>query len=159
MLSAQKIRTRLTDSLPCFVFCLFVLQPVMDILSFWVAALAVSNTFTLLLRFLVLGVTLLLGFFLSDRKKIYWIAAAVCLFIGLGHMFAAGQFGYQNIVSDLTNYIRVLQMPLTALCLITFLRQNEKSYDAMKWGILASLLFNSGGGSCCCSDQNRAPHL
>lgn len=140
MNSTPSFRKRLTAKLPQFVFVLFVLQPLMDILSYWMAELEMSNTLTLILRFGVLGLTLILGFGLSRRKKAYWIAAGAALLVGLGHMFAAWQYGYQNIFTDLTNYIRVLQMPLTALCLITFLRENEDCYRAMKQGALTCLL-------------------
>ncbi len=132
--------TWLTAKLPYFVFFLFVAQPAMDIMSFWFTRLGFGNTLTLLLRFGILGLTLLLGFCLSHRKKIYWIVAGICLAIGLGHCFALYQYGIRDLVGDLTNYIRVLQMPLTTLCLITFLRENQACYEAMKRGILASLL-------------------
>ena len=111
----------------------------MDVLSFWVAKWQMSNMLTLALRMLVLAVMVAAGFWLSHRKKVYIIAAAICAFIGLGHMVASWQFGYQNIVSDLSNYIRVLQLPLTVLCLITFIRENEGCYDAIKKGIALNL--------------------
>ena len=136
----KHIRAWLTAKLPYFIIFLFVVQPVMDIMSFWFTKLEFGNTLTLLLRFGVLGLTLLLGFGLSHRKKVYWIAAGICLAIGLGHCFALYQYGIRDLVGDLTNYIRVLQMPLTTLCLITFLRENQACYEAMKRGILASLL-------------------
>ena len=134
------LRAGITAKLPLIVFCLFVIQPLMDVLSYWMAELEYSNTLTLLLRFGVLGLTVLLGFCLSHRKKAYWITAAVALVIGLGHFFAASQFGYQDIFSDLTNYIRVVQLPVTTLCMITFLRENEAAYPAMKRGALTCLL-------------------
>ena len=85
----------------------------------------------------VLGMTVLLGFLLSHRKRIYWIAAGICLVIGVGHIYALYDYAAPaSLVSDLTNYVRVLQMPLTAMCLITFLRENPKCYETMKYGIV-----------------------
>ena len=136
----EMIRERLTAGLPLFVLFLFLFQPVMDVLSFWITELAWSNVPTLLLRFGVLGVTVLLGFMLSRRKWIYWIAAGVCLLIGVGHIYALYDYAPPaSLVSDLTNYVRVLQMPLTTLCLITFLRENRRCYETMKWGVAGSL--------------------
>ena len=132
----QRLCSLLRSRLPLFVFCLFVIQPVMDILSFWIAELEWSNAPTLLLRFGVLGLTLLLGFALSRRKWVYWAAAAVCLLLTAGHVFAIRQFGITDLIGDLTNLIRVLQMPLSAICLITFLREHPDSYRAMKNGLL-----------------------
>lgn len=136
----ERFRIALREKLPVFVFCLFLLQPVMDILSFWVSELGLSNAPTLLLRFGVLGLTLLSGFLLSRRKWVYWTAAAVCAVLTAGHVWALADFGIHDLVGDLTNLVRVLQMPLSAICLITFLRENEKSYDAMKRAMVASLL-------------------
>lgn len=139
MIETKQLRNRVTERLPLLVLILFILQPLMDVLSFWVAKWQMSNMLTLALRLLVLAVMVAAGFWLSHRKKVYIIAAAICAFIGLGHMIASWQFGYQNIVSDLSNYIRVLQLPLTVLCLITFIRENEVCYDAIKKGIALNL--------------------
>lgn len=130
----------LRKKIPVFVFALFLFQPVMDCVSFWFTRLNISNTLTLLLRLAVLGVTAILGFLLSRNRKVYWIAAAVCLLIGAGHVYALYDYGTPaSIVSDLTNYVRVLQLPVMAICLITFLRANEDTYRMVKWGMAGSL--------------------
>lgn len=138
--SHTSLRQTVSEKLPVFVWILFLLQPLMDVLSFWIAELELSNLPTLVLRFGVLGMTLLAGFCISRRKWIYWIAAAVIGLLTAGHVFALWQFGISDLFGDLTNLVRVLQMPLTVICLITFLRENEKCYDAMKWGMVACLL-------------------
>jgi len=133
-------RAWLASKLPYITVFLFLFQPLMDVLSFWITKMEWSNAPTLLLRFGVLGLTVLLGFVLSRRKWIYWLAAGVCTFIGLGHVYALYDYGTPaSLVSDLTNYVRVLQMPLTAMSLITFLRENEDCYKAMKQGVAGSL--------------------
>lgn len=134
------LRGNLTAKLPLFVFCLFVLQPLMDVLSYWVGRMGMSNGPTLVLRMCVLGVTVVLGFCVSHRKRIYFVAAGIMAAIGLGHILAVLQYGGQNLFSDLTNMIRCLQMPVTVLCLITFFRENEDSYEAMKKGAVACLV-------------------
>ena len=131
MTTMNQLRSRMMEKLPLLVMILFVLQPLMDVLSFWMAKLQMSNLLTLALRMLVLAVMVLTGFWLSGRKKIYVIAAVICAIVGLGHMAASWNQGYLNVVSDLSNYIRVLQLPLTTLCLITALREHEKSYGAI----------------------------
>lgn len=139
MISCNQLRTRLGEKLPTLVLALFVIQPLMDILSYWLAEWRVSNLPTLLLRFGVLAATVLAGFFLSDRKKVYYIAAAIMAVIGLGHIITCLQVGYRDAVSDLSNYIRVLQLPLTVLCLITFIRTDERCYSAMGRGIAINI--------------------
>lgn len=140
MKSMERVRARLTAVLPAFVFFLCILQPILDSISFWMAELELSNTLTLLLRFGVLGLTLLLGFCLSRRKWVYWTAAGVLVFLAAGHIFALYQAGIANLISDLTNYVRVVQMPLMTICLITFLKENEDCYRALKRGFVACIV-------------------
>ena len=126
--------------IPCFVLTLFLLQPIMDTISFWFTQLGLSNTLTLGLRLAVLAVSGLFGFCLSKRKRVYFIAAAVMLLLGAGHVHALYDYGAPaSIISDLTNYIRVLQLPILTLCLITFLEANDGTYAMMKWGMAGSL--------------------
>ena len=115
---------------------LLILQPLMDILSFWTDRLGMSNTITLLLRFAVFAVVCVLGFVTSSRKKVYGIAIAACAFLLVGHCISCFIVGYQRIVYDLTNFVRVVQMPLFVLCFISFLRANEKCYRAFETGLM-----------------------
>lgn len=134
------MKQRLVSHVPAFVVGLFVLQPLMDVLSFWLDRLEIATSLTLLLRLGVLGATVLLAFVISDRKRVYWIAAGLCLALFAAHAWACSQAGYTDVVGDFTNYVRVVQMPVTVLCLITFFRQNERSYDAMQLGLSLALL-------------------
>lgn len=130
----------LRKRIPWFVFAMFLFQPVLDCISFWFTRLELSNTLTLALRLGVLALTAVLGFVLSRRKWIYFAAAAVCIFIGAGHIYALYDYAAPaSIVSDLTNYIRVLQLPVMTVCLITFLRENEDTYNKVRWGMVGSL--------------------
>lgn len=122
--------------LPTFVIILMAIQPLMDILSFWTDRLGMSNTITLLLRFAVFAVVCLLGFFTSARKKVYGIAVAACAVLLVGHCISCFIVGYQRIVYDLTNFVRVVQMPLFVLCFISFLRANDKCGRAFETGLL-----------------------
>ena len=123
----------LARHLPTFLIVLMVIQPLMDILSFWTDRLGMSNTITLLLRFAVVCV---LGFVTFSLKKVYGIAIAACAFLLVGHCISCFIVGYQRIVYDLTNFVRVVQMPLFVLCFISFLRANEKCYRAFETGLM-----------------------
>ena len=126
----------LARHLPTFLIVLMAIQPLMDILSFWTDRLGMSNTITLLLRFAVFAVVCVLGFVTSSRKKVYSIAIAACAFLLVGHCISCFIVGYQRIVYDLTNFVRVVQMPLFVLCFISFLRANEKCYRAFETGLM-----------------------
>ena len=128
--------------IPQFTAALLLIQPVMDVISFWLQRFDLSTAPTLVLRMGILGITILYGFLVSDRKQVYYIAAAVCVAIAAGHVYACLQLpdGYVSPMQDLTNYVRVVQMPLLAICLITFLRQNEETFAAIQRSLTGVLL-------------------
>ncbi len=124
-----------------FAAVILIIQPVMDVISFWMEHFSMSNTPTLLMRMGVLGITLLTAFIISDKKHTYIITAAIIAVVYAGHIFTCYQVGIQNIVSDFSNYIRIIQMPLLVFAFITFLKANTKTYDAMQIGASIALLF------------------
>lgn len=132
-------RQNLIDKLPLLAFLLFALQIPMDVLSFWMGKMGMSNLITLALRMGMLGVTLLAGFLATRNKKVWWITAGVLGMITVGHLWAVYDYGCASIFTDVTNLIRVVQMPLLAICLICFIKENERCYDAMKWGLAVCL--------------------
>ena len=134
------MKKRMISWLPGFVFLLFALQPVMDVASFWLEELGHPTTVTLLLRMGVLGLTVLLAFCLSARKRVYVIAAGICGLLFGCHVMACMQVGYGDLIGDVTNFVRVIQMPVLVLCLITFFRQNDRCFEAMQSGLTAALL-------------------
>lgn len=145
---------RLIDKLPLLVLIVFILQPLLDILSYWTGVLEMGNAITLLLRFGVLGVVALLGFCISERKRAYFLAAAVIGALFAGHAVVCFSMGYQNIITDATNFIRVIQMPLFAFCFITFMRANDKCFGAVEnaliinfWLITASVVISVATGT------------
>lgn len=134
------MKKRLISWLPVFTILLFAVQPIMDVASFWLEELEYPTTITLLLRLGILGLTALLAFCLSDRKRVYLIAAGICGLLFGCHIAACTQVGYRDLIGDVTNFVRVVQMPVLVLCLITFFRQNDKCFEAMQTGLTAALL-------------------
>ncbi|MCD8356905.1 MAG: O-antigen ligase family protein [Clostridia bacterium] len=128
--------------LPQIMLVLFMIQPMMDVISFWLDALGTGNTISLLMRFAVLFGTAALGFFLSRRKRVYCIFGAVVVVLAILHVWACmmwGYNGYGDPVYDLINYIRVVQIPLFTFCFITFLRETgEEGYRAIERGFVVN---------------------
>ena len=135
------------------MMALILLQPVLDILSFWQDQAGADNTLTLALRFGMLLVVALAGFCLSGRKRIYVALAFVLLGFGLCHAAAVIQVdlqtlpgereatGFWMLLSDFANYVRVAQIPVFTLCFITFLkRSGEKGFAAIERSFLLVLL-------------------
>lgn len=134
----ERCRSMLKKHLAVCIFILFAVQPLMDVLSFWLDKLGLSTAPSLFLRMLVLAGTALAGFLLSDQKKYYWWLAAVCIGFFALHMGACAIAGYVSPVADITNYIRVIQIPLFALCFISFLKTNSRAFHWLKLGFLIS---------------------
>ena len=65
----NSLRQKTIGSLPKLVFVLFLLQPMMDVLSFWMDQWGMGNTLTLALRMAVLGATVLVGFCLTRNRR------------------------------------------------------------------------------------------
>ena len=148
----------LVSRLPQLMMALILLQPVLDILSFWQDQAGADNTLTLALRFGMLLVVALAGFCLSGRKRIYVALALVLLGFGLCHAAAVIQVdlqtlpgereatGFWMLLSDFANYVRVAQIPVFTLCFITFLkRSGEKGFAAIERSFLLVLLIVAAG--------------
>ena len=129
---------RLREKLPVLVFVYFAVQPLLDAVGYWQQRSETENVLTLVLRMLLLGGSILLGFLLSDRKKIYYLTAAVLAAFTALHAAACllAEEHYTLALSDLVNLLRIYFLPLTALCLMTFLRQNEKVWPALQKALL-----------------------
>ncbi len=129
------------DWLRRLMLLLFVVQPLLDVLSFWLNEAQLGNDATLLLRFAILFGTAALGFAYSAHRRVYiglFIAAGL---LAVGHVIACTAAGYDAPVQDLTNYIRVIQVPLFTLCFITFLRRTgEAGYHMMECGFAANFV-------------------
>lgn len=122
--------------LDAIIIGVFAVQPLMDMLSFVLDVTGSGNKISLAVRFAMLVFVALLGFCISDRKKLYLIYAAACAALLAGHVAACLQQGYRDPVGDIANFVRVAQMPLFAMCFISFLRRGGgKIYKAVETGL------------------------
>ena len=135
-------KEKIRDKLPLLILIFCIIQPFLDIAGYWQARLGIGNGLTMALRMLLLAGSVLLGFILSDRKRVYVYTAMVLACLTGLHVFACLQNdnGYQEPVTDLVNLIRIYFLPMMTICFITFLRQNEKSFSAMKKGMVIDIL-------------------
>lgn len=138
-MNSSSLRARIAARLPQLVLLLCLLQPCLDMLSYWLDAAGCSNTPTLLLRLLLLGAMVLLGFLLSTRRRYYFILAALLLTHLAGHVLLCMQIGYLDPISDLTNLVRIYQLPLITLSFCTYLRCNTCCLRTIRIGFTACL--------------------
>ena len=129
----------LRQKLPVIVFIYFAAQPLLDAVGYWQQRSETENLLTLALRLLLLCGSVILGFLLSDRKKIYFLMAATLAAFTALHAAACllAEKRYTLALSDLVNLVRIYFLPLTTLCLMTFLRQNEAVWPTLKKSLLA----------------------
>ena len=73
-----------------------------------------------------------LAFVLSDRKRAYLILCGVLAVFWGAHMLACRRVGYADPVSDLTNFIRVAQLPVYTFSLITLFRRTPRFLDVLE---------------------------
>ena len=132
----------LREKLPTLVFLFCLIQPLLDVAGFWQIRLGVGNAVTMLLRMVLLGGSVLLGFLLSDRKKYYLATVLILAGLTASHILACSKVanGYAEPVTDLINLVRIYFLPMMTLCFITFLRQNVKVFPAMIKGMVADIL-------------------
>ena len=136
-------KTRTPVAVLLFILC--AAQPLLDVLSYWMNTLGYGTTLTLALRMGLLAVTLGFGFVLSDRKRYYWLLALVLALLAAGHVYACikasgicgGEYSLGAAVIDLTNFVRVAQLPIFTFAFITFLRTSgEKGYRAIEYAMV-----------------------
>lgn len=135
--------------LPAALTALCVAQPLLDVLSYWLLKLGSDTTVSLALRLLLLMATVAFAFVLSDRKRIYWITAAFLAVLAGGHVFACiraadasgSAYTLRIAFSDLTNFVRVAQLPLFTIAFITFFKRcGEAGYTAFERGMTINLI-------------------
>ena len=133
------LREPLVLCLPRIVLMLLLIQPCLDVLSYWMDALGKGNTLTLLLRLGLLMAMVGLGFLLADRKRPYFLMVAILGVFTLCHVWGCIRSGYEDPIHDLTNLIRIYQLPLTVLAFTTFLKMDPECMDAIRKGFFGCL--------------------
>ncbi len=125
--------TKYPKFLPTLLCILCAVQPVLDALSYWQTELGIGGTSVL--RVLMLALIVLIGFAVSKKKKLYALLFAVLGLFWAVHCYTCSKNGYVGWQEDLANYVRVLQLPLTAVAMISCLRAQESCRKALYRGL------------------------
>ena len=113
-----------TDRNSILLALLILIQPILDICSYF-AIQAEATAITSALRLAIFGVTMLYAFFLSNRKKVYYIFAGAVGVYWIIHMILCARDGY-SLVLDCNGFLRTIQMPALTLAFITLFQRAEK---------------------------------
>lgn len=136
-----KTKKTLTDAVGAAVFALLLLQPVLDVISYW-ATVFECSAITTLARFAMFALVMLYAFLISDRKRTYIIfAAALCLF-WIAHMIACFKApgGYKSPVADAGDFLRTVQMPFFTLAFITCFKKSDRVPSYVQAGFLVNMI-------------------
>lgn len=129
-----KIQKALEARLSAIVLIIVAVQPVLDVLSYFLSELG-SNTVSTLLRFAMLAAVALLGFVLSDKKMVYLVLYAVAGVFWTAHVLNSYRIGYTSVVQDTANFLRILNFPIFVLTFITILEINPALRDRFYFGV------------------------
>ena len=84
-----------------------------------------NNSFSTALRFLLLMAVALLGFVVSDKKRVYVIFYGIMGAFWVAHMANCYRIGYQSMVADTANFLRIMSFPMYTLSFITFFQKGK----------------------------------
>jgi len=127
------LKSKLTLHVAEFMTALLLIQPLLDVLSYflWYS----SSPLTTIVRFFLLVSTSLYGFLISDQK--YWYAALYGVIGGFWLLHALNCFrvGYVQPIDDLSAFLKMVQFPLWTVSFFTFFRKRE-GLDLQITGVL-----------------------
>lgn len=129
----KSVKEAVSKRLSLLVFILIVMQPLLDVLSFFLGEMG-SNALSTLLRFGLLAAVALLGFIVSGKKRLYIVFYAAAGVFWLLHMANCFRIGYQSMVQDAANFLRIISFLVFTLSLITFFRQGRQVRRAILLG-------------------------
>lgn len=126
-ISFSKIKSPLEKAAPGVVFALLLIQPFLDVISYWATEWEFTGL-TTLFRFAMFASVMLYSFLISDKKRVYVIFGGVLCIYWLCHMIACikSQGGYVSPVSDVNNFLRTVHLPLFTLAFITMFKKSDE---------------------------------
>lgn len=130
------LKNKLSNHTGEFMAALLLIQPLLDVLSYFMQE-AGTTTVTTALRTVLLFSVSFYGFAVSGRKQAYAACYGLVAGFWLLHMLNCFRVGYAHPVADAAEYLKLVQFPLWTLSFITFLR-NREGLDAQIVGILAA---------------------
>lgn len=123
-MAEHTIKGRLSFFSGEFMAAVLLIQPLLDVLSFFVQDSGFTAV-TTALRMVMLAAVSLYGFAVSDRRQLYAACYAVVGGFWLLHMLNCWRTGYVQPVGDTAEYLKLVQFPLWTLAFVTFLQKQE----------------------------------
>ena len=133
-----------------FAFALLVVQPLLDVLSYFMRELDATAVTTSLRMVLLFSVSFY-ACVISSRKKLYVFSYGVIAVFWLLHMLNCFRVGYVDPVGDVAEYLKLVQFPLWALAFFTFFEHKEEletavtGWLALNFGLILLVIVLSFG--------------
>ena len=125
-----------------WLFCLIAAQPPLDALAFFTRnAVATAAGYIRLLILLAFPLYLLIT--LKQKKRFLLAMAGIGLFCLL-HILNSYRVGYISLYFDAAYLLRVVQMPVLAVCFIYLIRDEQTKHQALKGIAVAAVLVGLG---------------
>lgn len=118
----QKIQTQIKEH---WLMILITLLPLLDIITYFIMDTKIGSVLTLT-RFILLPTLFVLSFLKSKHKKKYYIFVGIVFAYIIGHVISCYISGYQNIVEDLSNMLRILYTPILLFSFIDLYKGNSE---------------------------------
>lgn len=120
----KSLKNGIEKRLSTIVLVILAIQPPLDVLSYFLGERG-SNALSTALRFLLLMSVALLGFVVSEKKRIYLLFYGVAGLFWVLHMANCWRIGYKSMVADTANFLRIMNFPVFTLSFITFFQKGE----------------------------------
>ena len=128
-------KTRASAPVGEVMAALLAVQPLLDVLSYFMGQ-AEATWVTTALRTVLLFAVCLYGFAITENRRAYYLAYGVVGGFWVLHMLNSLRLGYQDPVGDAAEFLKLVQFPLWTLSFVTFFRQ-RRDLDYRVVGMLA----------------------
>ena len=136
---SQQLKNWIRDH---WLICLIAAQPILDAVAFWDRdAVATGAGYIRLLILLALPLYLLLTL---RRKKRFILSMAVMGAYCLLHILNGFRVGYISLYFDVSYLVKVIQMPVLAICFVYLIRDEQTKRQALKGVVIAAALVGIG---------------
>jgi len=119
------IKGRLSEYSAEIMAAILIIQPLLDVLSYFMQKTGMT-AFTTGLRMVLLIVVSIYGFIIFDRKKSYALIYMVIVAFWIIHAANCFRMGYQDITMDIAEYFKLIQMPLWTMSFISMFKKRDR---------------------------------
>lgn len=134
-----RTKTRYSEFAGDVMAVVLLVQPLLDVLSYFMQGVG-ATAFTTTLRLLLLLAVTAYGFMISDRPQWYGAGCALVGGFWLLHMLNSIRCGYAHPLGDFAEYLKLVQFPLWTMAFYEMM----KNRDGLETEVFTVLVVNFG---------------